>query len=139
MYNPTATMYNVQQAAGPQSAAVYDMSQQFSSRQTAGLQMRVLDVAASYFSSEPTNTATASAMQGQLHPQTDLKTIGNGVYKAIQQVAWLLWGNCRLYPSPPQTRGWTTTIRMRQVVWIKLMLHISQLLRRSFETFGAAS
>lgn len=64
-YNPTAMMYNVQQAAGPQSAAVYDTSQQFSSRQPAGLQMMATDVAAPYFPSEPTNTATASSMQGQ--------------------------------------------------------------------------
>lgn len=64
-YNPTAMMYNVQQAAGPQSAAVYDTSQQFPSRQPAGLQMMTTDVAAPYFSGEPTNTATASAMQGQ--------------------------------------------------------------------------
>jgi len=64
-YNPTAMMYNVPQAAGPQSAAVYDTSQQFSSRQPAGMQMMATDVAAPYFSSEPTNTAAASAMQGQ--------------------------------------------------------------------------
>ncbi|KAK0719987.1 hypothetical protein B0H67DRAFT_599583 [Lasiosphaeris hirsuta] len=64
-YNPTAIMYNVPQAAGPQSTGVYDTSQQFSSRQPAGLQMMPTDVAAPYFSSEPTNPATASAMQAQ--------------------------------------------------------------------------
>lgn len=64
-YNPTAIMYNVPQAAGPQSTGVYDTSQQFSSRQPAGLQMMTTDVAAPYFSSEPTNPATASAMQAQ--------------------------------------------------------------------------
>ncbi len=64
-YNPTAMMYNVPQAAGPQSTAVYDTNQQFSSRQPAGLQMMGTDVAAPYFSSEPTNTAAASSMQAQ--------------------------------------------------------------------------
>ncbi|KAK3325310.1 hypothetical protein B0H66DRAFT_118426 [Apodospora peruviana] len=64
-YNPTAIMYNVPQAAGPQSTGVYDTSQQFSSRQPAGLQMMSTDVAAPYFSNEPTNTATASAIQAQ--------------------------------------------------------------------------
>ncbi|KAK0635667.1 hypothetical protein B0T17DRAFT_484723 [Bombardia bombarda] len=62
-YNPTAMMYNVPQAAGPQSTAVYDTNQQFSSRQPAGMQMMATDAAAPYFSSEPTSSAGASAMQ----------------------------------------------------------------------------
>ncbi|KAK3997654.1 hypothetical protein QBC44DRAFT_229280 [Cladorrhinum sp. PSN332] len=61
-YNPTM-MYNVQQAAGQQSAGVYD-GQGFSSRQAAGLPM-MTDVTAPYFSSEPTNTAATSALQAQ--------------------------------------------------------------------------
>ena len=64
-YNPTAMIYNVPQATGPQSTAVYDTSQQFSSRQPAGLQMMSTDVAAPYFSGEAANTATASALQAQ--------------------------------------------------------------------------
>jgi len=64
-YNPTTMIYNVPQATGPQSTAVYDTSQQFSSRQPAGLQMMTTDVAAPYFPGEPTNTATASALQSQ--------------------------------------------------------------------------
>ncbi|KAK3327900.1 hypothetical protein B0T19DRAFT_176730 [Cercophora scortea] len=64
-YNPTAMMYNVPQGAGPQSAAVYDTSQQFPSRQPAGLQMMATDVAAPYFSSEPANNPAATAMQAQ--------------------------------------------------------------------------
>ncbi|KAL2025133.1 hypothetical protein VTK56DRAFT_135 [Thermocarpiscus australiensis] len=63
-YTP-AMMYNVQQPAGPQSAAVYDASQQFSSRQAAGLPMMTTDVTAPYFSSEPTNTAATSTLQSQ--------------------------------------------------------------------------
>ncbi|KAL2256007.1 hypothetical protein VTK26DRAFT_2355 [Humicola hyalothermophila] len=62
---PPAMMYNVQQTAGPQSAAVYDASQQFSSRQAAGLPMMATDVTAPYFSSEPTNAATTSNLQAQ--------------------------------------------------------------------------
>lgn len=64
-YNPTAMIYNVPQATGPQNTAVYDTGQQFSSRQPAGLQMMTTDVAAPYFSGEPANTATASALQAQ--------------------------------------------------------------------------
>ncbi|KAK3366028.1 hypothetical protein B0T24DRAFT_652004 [Lasiosphaeria ovina] len=64
-YNPTAMMYNVPQAAGPQNTTVYDASQQFPPRQPAALQMMSTDVAAPYFSSEPTNTGAASAMQAQ--------------------------------------------------------------------------
>jgi len=64
-YTP-AMMYNVQQTGGPQSAAVYDASQQFSSRQAAGLPMMTTDVTAPYFSSEPANpTAATSALQAQ--------------------------------------------------------------------------
>ena len=63
-YTP-AMMYNVQQTAGPQSAAVYDASQQFSSRQAAGLPMMATDVTAPYFSSEPTNAAATSNLQAQ--------------------------------------------------------------------------
>lgn len=64
-YNPTAMIYNVPQATGPQNTAVYDTSQQFSSRQPAGLQMMAADVGPSYFSGEPTNSAAASALQAQ--------------------------------------------------------------------------
>jgi len=67
-YNPTAMIYNVPQATGPQNTAVYDTSQQFSSRQPAGIQMMTTDVAAPYFSGEPTNSATASALQAQTGP-----------------------------------------------------------------------
>ncbi len=63
-YTP-AMMYNVQQTGGPQSAAVYDASQQFSSRQAAGLPMMGTDVTAPYFSSEPTNAAATSSLQAQ--------------------------------------------------------------------------
>lgn len=63
-YNPTM-MYNVQQPAGPQSGGVYDASQQFSSRQAAGLPMMATDVTTPYFSSEPTNTAATSSLQAQ--------------------------------------------------------------------------
>jgi hypothetical protein len=63
-YTP-AMMYNVQQTGGPQSAAVYDASQQFPSRQTAGLPMMSTDVTAPYFSSEPTNAAATSGLQAQ--------------------------------------------------------------------------
>lgn len=64
-YNP-AMMYNVQQTAAPQSAAaVYDASQQFSSRQAAGLPMMATDVTAPYFPSEPTNAAATSTLQAQ--------------------------------------------------------------------------
>ncbi|CAP73867.1 uncharacterized protein PODANS_2_12220 [Podospora anserina S mat+] len=62
-YNPSM-MYNVQQATGGQSAGVYDASQQFSSRQAAGLPM-MTDVTAPYFSSEPTNTTSALQAQAQ--------------------------------------------------------------------------
>lgn len=62
---PSAMMYHVQQTGGPQSAAVYDASQQFPSRQAAGLPMMAADVAGPYFSSEPTNAAAASNLQGQ--------------------------------------------------------------------------
>lgn len=61
-YNPSM-MYNVPQA-GTQST-VYDTSQQFPSRQAAGLQMMPADVAAPYFPSEPTNAAAASSLQQQ--------------------------------------------------------------------------
>ena len=63
-YTP-AMMYNVQQTGRPQSAAVYDASQQFSSRQAAGLPMMATDVTAPYFSSEPTNAAATSSLQAQ--------------------------------------------------------------------------
>lgn len=56
-YNPNM-MYNVSQT-GTQST-VYDTSQQFPSRQPAGMQMMPTDVAASYFPSEPTNAAAAA-------------------------------------------------------------------------------
>ncbi|RYP76228.1 hypothetical protein DL770_007270 [Monosporascus sp. CRB-9-2] len=61
-YNPSM-MYNVAQP-GAQSS-VYDTSQQFPPRQAAGLQMIPTDVAAPYFPSEPTNTATAPSLQSQ--------------------------------------------------------------------------
>ncbi|KAK4152924.1 hypothetical protein C8A00DRAFT_15805 [Chaetomidium leptoderma] len=61
-YTP-AMMYNVQQTGGPQGAAVYDASQQFSSRQAAGLPMMATDVTAPYFSGEPTNAAATSSLQ----------------------------------------------------------------------------
>ncbi|SPQ21250.1 0acf0048-c05d-4f22-aeb0-f0b24d211cd6 [Thermothielavioides terrestris] len=63
-YTPTM-MYNVQQTGGPQGAAVYDASQQFPSRQAAGLPMMATDVTAPYFSSEPANTPAPSTLQAQ--------------------------------------------------------------------------
>ncbi|EGO61091.1 hypothetical protein NEUTE1DRAFT_76809 [Neurospora tetrasperma FGSC 2508] len=69
-YNPNALMYNVPQGAGPQSTAVYDTSQQFPQRQPATLQMMATDVTAPYFSSEPTNTAAATALQAQTGPSS---------------------------------------------------------------------
>ncbi|KAK0655413.1 hypothetical protein B0T16DRAFT_293620, partial [Cercophora newfieldiana] len=63
-YNPI--MYDVPQAAGPQSTTAYDTSQQYSSRQPAEMQMMATDVAAApYFSSEAANTAGTTALQGQ--------------------------------------------------------------------------
>jgi hypothetical protein len=61
-YN-ASMMYNVPQA-GAQST-VYDTSQQFPSRQPAGLQIMPTDVAAPYFPNEPTNSAAAPGLQGQ--------------------------------------------------------------------------
>lgn len=66
-YN-NSMMYNVPQA-GAQSA-VYDTSQQFPSRQAAGLQMMPADVAAPYFPSEPANAAAAASLQPQTAPST---------------------------------------------------------------------
>jgi hypothetical protein len=63
-YTP-AMMYNVQQTGGTQSPAVYDASQQFPSRQAAGLPMMSTDVTAPYFSSEPTNAAATTGLQAQ--------------------------------------------------------------------------
>ncbi|KAK3394977.1 hypothetical protein B0H63DRAFT_533368 [Podospora didyma] len=63
-HNPTAMMYNIRQVAG-QSIALNNTSQQFSQQQPASLQMTSAEVAAPYFSSEPTNTAAASVMQAQ--------------------------------------------------------------------------
>ncbi|KAK4104820.1 hypothetical protein N658DRAFT_542123 [Parathielavia hyrcaniae] len=63
-YTP-AMIYNVQQTGGPQSANVYDASQQYPSRQAAGLPMLATDVTAPYFPSEPTNAAAASGLQAQ--------------------------------------------------------------------------
>ncbi|KAK3940817.1 hypothetical protein QBC46DRAFT_341173 [Diplogelasinospora grovesii] len=79
-YNPTAMMYNVPQAAGAQSAAVYDTSQQFPSRQPAALQMMTTDVAAPYFSSEPTNTAgqATSSSASQVYQQAGLQSYSAG-------------------------------------------------------------
>ncbi|KAK0651783.1 hypothetical protein B0T16DRAFT_86895 [Cercophora newfieldiana] len=64
-YNQAAMIYNVPQATGPQSAAVYDTSQQFPQRPAAGLQMMSTDVANPYFSGEPSSSATASALHAQ--------------------------------------------------------------------------
>ncbi|KAI1355017.1 hypothetical protein F5Y01DRAFT_222631 [Xylaria sp. FL0043] len=61
-YN-TSMLYNVPQA-GTQGT-VYDTSQQFPSRQAAGLQMMPPDVAAPYFPSEPTNAAATAGLQPQ--------------------------------------------------------------------------
>ncbi|KAL2195044.1 hypothetical protein P885DRAFT_70633 [Corynascus similis CBS 632.67] len=62
---PPAMMYHVQQTGGPQSTAVYDASQQFSSRQAAGLPMMATDVTGPYFSNEPTTATATSSLQGQ--------------------------------------------------------------------------
>ncbi|KAI5862870.1 hypothetical protein GGS23DRAFT_72647 [Durotheca rogersii] len=59
-YN-TSMMYNVPQASA--QSAVYDTSPQFPSRQPTALQIMQTDVAAPYFSSEPTNAAAASSLQ----------------------------------------------------------------------------
>lgn len=66
-YN-NSMMYNVPQASA--QSAVYDTSQQFSSRQAAGLQMMPADVAAPYFPGEPTNAAAAASLQPQTAPST---------------------------------------------------------------------
>lgn len=63
-YNPRTMMYNAQQQPGAQNS-VYNTTQQFSSRQPAAMQMMATDMAAPYFQSEPTNAATASALQSQ--------------------------------------------------------------------------
>lgn len=63
-YTPTM-MYNVQQTGGPQNTAVYDASQQFPSRQAAGMPMMATDVTTPYFSNEPSNTTPTSTMQTQ--------------------------------------------------------------------------
>ncbi|TRX95315.1 hypothetical protein FHL15_003646 [Xylaria flabelliformis] len=61
-YN-TSMLYNVPQASAQSS--VYDTNQQFSSRQSGGLQMMPTDVAAPYFPSEPTNAAATAGLQPQ--------------------------------------------------------------------------
>ncbi|KAI0969766.1 hypothetical protein F4678DRAFT_153354 [Xylaria arbuscula] len=61
-------LYNVPQA-GTQSS-VYDASQQFPSRQAAGMQMMPPDVAAPYFPNEPTNAAAASSSTSAVYQQT---------------------------------------------------------------------
>ncbi|KAI1331940.1 hypothetical protein F5Y16DRAFT_209649 [Xylariaceae sp. FL0255] len=61
-YN-TSMLYNVPQAGA--QTAVYDTSQQFPSRQAAGMQMMPADVTAPYFPSEPTNVAAAANLQSQ--------------------------------------------------------------------------
>ncbi|GAP87640.2 hypothetical protein SAMD00023353_0901180 [Rosellinia necatrix] len=61
-YN-TSMLYNVQQT-GAQNT-VYDTSQQFPSRQAAGLQMMPTDVASPYFPSESASAATAAGLQPQ--------------------------------------------------------------------------
>lgn len=66
-YNPPM-MYSVPQASAQN--AVYDTSQQFPSRQPAGLQIMQTDVATPYFPSEPTNTATASSLQPHAGPSS---------------------------------------------------------------------
>ncbi|KAI1776152.1 hypothetical protein F4818DRAFT_372224 [Hypoxylon cercidicola] len=66
-YNPPM-MYSVPQASA--QSAVYDTSQQFPSRQPAALQIMQTDVAAPYFPSEPTNTATASSLQAHAGPSS---------------------------------------------------------------------
>ncbi|KAJ8115960.1 hypothetical protein ONZ43_g4544 [Nemania bipapillata] len=67
-YN-SSLLYNMPQASA--QGAVYDTSQQFPSRQTAGLQMLPTEVAAPYFPSEPTNAAAAAAAAAaSLQPQT---------------------------------------------------------------------
>ncbi|KAL2125786.1 hypothetical protein VTI74DRAFT_2743 [Chaetomium olivicolor] len=63
-YTP-AMMYRMHNMGRQNGAAVYDTSQQFSSRQAAGLPMMSTDVTASYFSSEPTNVAATSALHAQ--------------------------------------------------------------------------
>lgn len=63
-YNPNM-MYNVPQA-GAQSTSVYDTpTNSFDLRQSVGQQIMPTDVANTYFPSEPTNAAAASAMQQQ--------------------------------------------------------------------------
>lgn len=62
-YNPNL-MYNVPQA-GAQNAVYDTTGSSFDLRQPAAQQIMPTDVAAPYFPGEPTNTATASAMQQQ--------------------------------------------------------------------------
>ncbi|KAL2162786.1 hypothetical protein VTH06DRAFT_6622 [Thermothelomyces fergusii] len=92
---PSTMMYPVQQTGGPQSAAVYDASQQFPSRQPAGLPMMATDVAGPYFSSEPTTAAAASNMQGhsgssnapQVYQQSGMHGYSTGGMGAIEGMA----------------------------------------------------
>jgi hypothetical protein len=78
-YNPTAIMYNVQQAAGAQNPSVYDTSQQFQSRQpAAALQMMATDVTTPYFPSEQANPATGSST---IQPQSASTTTPQTVYQ----------------------------------------------------------
>jgi len=60
-------IHNVPQPPGLKSTAVCDTSQQFPSRQST-LQIMAMDVARSYFSSDTSSTATASALQAQMGP-----------------------------------------------------------------------
>ncbi|KAK4127475.1 hypothetical protein N657DRAFT_564886 [Parathielavia appendiculata] len=94
-YTP-AMMYNVQQTGGPQSAAVYDTSQQYPSRQAAGLPMLATDVTTPYFPSEPTNAAaagpglqaqTASPSTPQVYQQPGLHGYSAGSMAAIGGMA----------------------------------------------------
>ncbi|KAI0472058.1 hypothetical protein GGR56DRAFT_667750 [Xylariaceae sp. FL0804] len=61
-------IYDVPQTGA--QGAVYDTSQQFPSRQPAGLQMMPTDVAAPYFPGEPTNASATPGLQPQAASST---------------------------------------------------------------------
>ena len=74
-----AMMYNMQQTGGLQGAAVYDASQQFSSRQAAGLPMMTTDVTAP----SSLQAQTASSSTPQVYQQSGLHGYSTGSMNAI--------------------------------------------------------
>ncbi|KAI0120016.1 hypothetical protein GGR51DRAFT_5888 [Nemania sp. FL0031] len=89
-YTPSM-IYNVPQASA--QGAVYDASQQFPSRQAAGLQMMPAEVATTYFPNEPTNGAAAAA---SMQPPTASSSTAAAVYQQNTSDQRVLQQN---YPS----------------------------------------